>query len=566
MSEAIKQEGTNPIECKGDFGGNVSLLDVQHDMNHGDRVLFMDMVRIELEGLLTICFSYGKYGDLEDVCKCKAPTENGQESDIIDMTVVEPEEKFGPSVQVTNRNPQKNSRSRDAILNNGDGRALHGTGACRYEVLHINEDSHGLLLNDNVVLLRATQCHSKGILAKDSAGKNSASSERQRAKEVVSQEVVVGSKKSGKNGLISGAKGGHGQGASSLRTMHECTSAELTSLNPKNHSVVQVVSRNDEHSRSMVKNIDVIGGETDSIGVGIEREWIMETSHNLVNQQVNYFGNMSVLGVRHAEGDSNIQLKEVVDPNIVALKETGVNGRKVDRIITCHGFPSSYRVETNGFSGGIWILWRHSLSLDVVDVSNQFVHVVCLDRQTEKTLLLSFDDFNVIIISTERIGGSMSRVGVCHKFGAFIQDVSLIDLGFQGLCFTWKRGTLHQQLNRCVSNDAWPYKWIRDGDRNTKFYHLMSKARQCRNNYPMMRLDDDQWSDNPVIIHEGVQKFFLSLFEASSGSLAPWLIANRFEAMTYDEACKLNGEITNNEVKKAIFDMSPLKTLGVDVR
>ncbi|KAK8586528.1 hypothetical protein V6N13_010118 [Hibiscus sabdariffa] len=214
-----------------------------------------------------------------------------QESDIIVMTVVEPEEKFGPSVQVTNRNPRKNSRGRDAILNNGDGRALHGTGACRYEVLRINEDSHGLLLNDNVVLLRATQCHSKGMLAKDSASKNSASSERQRVKEVVLQEVVVGSKKSGKNGLISGAKGGHGQGASSLRTMHECTSAEvsndlrvdatvasrdvivpkLTSLNLKNHSVVQVLSRNDEHSRSVVKNVDVIGVETDSIGVGIER-------------------------------------------------------------------------------------------------------------------------------------------------------------------------------------------------------------------------------------------------------------------------------------------------------
>ncbi|KAK8655795.1 hypothetical protein V6N13_108361 [Hibiscus sabdariffa] len=64
-------------------------------------------------------------------------------------------------------------------------------------------------------------------------------------------------------------------------------------------------------------------------------------------------------------------------------------------------------------------------------------------------------DFNVILHSNERMGGAERHVETCSQFGQFISDVGLHDLGFQGPRYTWKRGTLHQRLDRCLSNDAW---------------------------------------------------------------------------------------------------------------
>ncbi|KAK8680238.1 hypothetical protein V6N13_109189 [Hibiscus sabdariffa] len=307
VSKTTRKEDANPIKSKGDFGGNVPLLAVQHDMNHGDRVSFQDMV-LGQNKLLS---------------------------------------------EVTNRNPRKNNHSRDEILNNGDGRAL------------------------------------RGMLPKDNAGKNSTLSEQKKGEEVASQEVVVGSKKSGKNGLISGAKGGHGQGASSSRTVHECTPAKVSNdlrvnvnvaskdvIVPKltSLSVVQVVTRNDEPSRSVVKNVGMVGGGIDSTRVDIER-WLSRIKEvarkspysprkKQHERQKNNIPNMVDLGEWIMETSHNSDL------DIVALKETGVTGRKVDMIIARHGFPFLYRVEANGFSSGIWIHWRHSLSLDVVYVSN----------------------------------------------------------------------------------------------------------------------------------------------------------------------------------------------------
>ncbi|KAK8682144.1 hypothetical protein V6N13_054539 [Hibiscus sabdariffa] len=41
------------------------------------------------------------------------------------------------------------------------------------------------------------------------------------------------------------------------------------------------------------------------------------------------------------------------------------------------------------------------------------------------------------------------------------------DLGFQGPKFTWRRGTLHQRLDRCIGNDGWWSMWL-----NSQLLHL----------------------------------------------------------------------------------------------
>lgn len=54
--------------------------------------------------------------------------------------------------------------------------------------------------------------------------------------------------------------------------------------------------------------------------------------------------------------------------------ETRINGKRVDDVIRKTNFDYSYKVEARGFSDGIWLLWKEILMVDVMVVSNQFIH------------------------------------------------------------------------------------------------------------------------------------------------------------------------------------------------
>ncbi|GMI74429.1 hypothetical protein HRI_001112200 [Hibiscus trionum] len=173
-------------------------------------------------------------------------------------------------------------------------------------------------------------------------------------------------------------------------------------------------------------------------------------------------------------------------PDIVALFEPRISGWKADDFIRRSGFEFSYRVEATGFSGGIWVMWRPSVRLDIVAVSSQFVHGWCVDVSQRQAFFISFvyaspnrgvrsqlweqlqalepaqglawvlgGDFNAIASPLEREGGSVSRQGVCSRFADFIFDTGLVDMGYHGPAFTWERGDLKQHLDRCLCNETW---------------------------------------------------------------------------------------------------------------
>ncbi|GMI80936.1 hypothetical protein HRI_001762900 [Hibiscus trionum] len=83
-------------------------------------------------------------------------------------------------------------------------------------------------------------------------------------------------------------------------------------------------------------------------------------------------------------------LVQVQRPDVIALFEPRISGPKADRFIRRSGFDCSYRVEANGFSGGIWVLWRATVKLDVVAVSSQFVHGWCYDVGKRKRCFITF--------------------------------------------------------------------------------------------------------------------------------------------------------------------------------
>ncbi|KAE8689105.1 hypothetical protein F3Y22_tig00110943pilonHSYRG00004 [Hibiscus syriacus] len=73
-------------------------------------------------------------------------------------------------------------------------------------------------------------------------------------------------------------------------------------------------------------------------------------------------------------------------PEIFVLLETRISGVVADKVIRNLGFYNSFRVEVHGFSGGIWILWQEGLNVEIITISNQFIHGRCWSDNEERWL------------------------------------------------------------------------------------------------------------------------------------------------------------------------------------
>ncbi|GMJ12449.1 hypothetical protein HRI_004914100 [Hibiscus trionum] len=167
-------------------------------------------------------------------------------------------------------------------------------------------------------------------------------------------------------------------------------------------------------------------------------------------------------------------------PLVVSLFEPRVSGIQVDKVVAAFGFNRSFRIEAHGFSGGLWLLWRELVRLDILTVSNQFLHgrykLEAFDRWIFFTFVYASPevakrkclwgqlnpgmghhwvlrgDFNVILSSNERRGCSKFGGGDSLIFVEFLFDAELMDLGFLGVPFTWNQGDLYDRLDRCLGN------------------------------------------------------------------------------------------------------------------
>lgn len=78
-----------------------------------------------------------------------------------------------------------------------------------------------------------------------------------------------------------------------------------------------------------------------------------------------------------ASGNFRRSFKTIVknyNPSMVVVMEPRISEMKADAFIKKSRFEFSHRVEAVGFSGGIWILWRNCVKVEVVLNHMQFIH------------------------------------------------------------------------------------------------------------------------------------------------------------------------------------------------
>ncbi|KAL1551887.1 hypothetical protein AAHA92_19675 [Salvia divinorum] len=138
-------------------------------------------------------------------------------------------------------------------------------------------------------------------------------------------------------------------------------------------------------------------------------------------------------------------------------------------------------------SGKIWIFAHRDWHVEVVDDSDQVIHVrvsaaifpvpiylsivyaKCtrggryslwtklrdISLLTDGLPWLVGGDFNTFLIEEERQGGTAERHGEMMDFADAIADCQLFDPGFDGPSFTWSRNGLWERLDRVLLGEHW---------------------------------------------------------------------------------------------------------------
>uniref|UniRef100_A0A2N9FSF1 Uncharacterized protein n=1 Tax=Fagus sylvatica TaxID=28930 RepID=A0A2N9FSF1_FAGSY len=102
--------------------------------------------------------------------------------------------------------------------------------------------------------------------------------------------------------------------------------------------------------------------------------------------------------------------------------------------------------------------------------------------------------------------------------------------------------------------------WLKDGDRNSKFFHISTVVRRRRNSIDAIRGDDSEWIVKVLEIREFVVGKFQEMFTAEE------IASNELEdiiapSITVEENSLLCQVSTPIEIKNVLFGMQSMKSL-----
>ncbi|XP_058771248.1 uncharacterized protein LOC131644704 [Vicia villosa] len=107
-------------------------------------------------------------------------------------------------------------------------------------------------------------------------------------------------------------------------------------------------------------------------------------------------------------------------------------------------------------------------------------------------------------------------------------------------------------------------KWLRDGDRNTRYYHIKAVTRRRLNNVLMLQTDNGEWIDDAGFLNNMATMFYKNLFSLDQSPDTRIDTRVNFPMLGPDVVDRLNFPIEDDEDRKVVFNMHLWKALGPD--
>ena len=106
--------------------------------------------------------------------------------------------------------------------------------------------------------------------------------------------------------------------------------------------------------------------------------------------------------------------------------------------------------------------------------------------------------------------------------------------------------------------------WLREGDRNTNFFHRKAAWRAKKNKIRRLKAEDGRYIENKKEMEEMATTFFKNLYTRDE-TICPEplldMIQNKVNGNMNDALCK---PFTDDEISDALFQIGPLKAPGPD--
>lgn len=107
-------------------------------------------------------------------------------------------------------------------------------------------------------------------------------------------------------------------------------------------------------------------------------------------------------------------------------------------------------------------------------------------------------------------------------------------------------------------------KWLREGDRNTKYFHMCANQRKNSNAISKVSNGEGFCASNQEDISNLFQLFYQYLFTTSQPKGITESLSHLGNSVTDDMNLLLLKEFTTEEIETAIFEMNSLSSPGLD--
>jgi hypothetical protein len=106
--------------------------------------------------------------------------------------------------------------------------------------------------------------------------------------------------------------------------------------------------------------------------------------------------------------------------------------------------------------------------------------------------------------------------------------------------------------------------WLKSGDRNTAYFHAFASQRKRINTISTLQREDGSWCDDAEEVKEEVQGFYKNLYTSEGSPDMQQLLNLVSKRVVQEDKDNMEADFTEEEIKRALFQMHPSKAPGVD--
>ncbi|XP_042492252.1 uncharacterized protein LOC122071862 [Macadamia integrifolia] len=119
-----------------------------------------------------------------------------------------------------------------------------------------------------------------------------------------------------------------------------------------------------------------------------------------------------------------------------------------------------------------------------------------------------------------------------------------------------------------LQDNLWAQKakqrWMKDGDKNSKFFHLSVKMQRARNQIHTLQNADGEWMNDQQQLSSYIVNYYEEFHGLSLTSPHPELLDCIPCIISGDDALYLEAEPSSEEIKKAVWELDPDSSPGPD--